>query len=435
MSVGLPPRVLKARLQLMLHHPFLATAVAQLPLVNAEAMDWCKTMATDGYFIYVNPIFCEKQRDAHLQFIFAHEVLHCVLGHIDRRQDRDRKLWNIAIDYATNGLLVQVGFAQPQNGLYNPFFNAMTAEGIYENLKNTADQKRLRNGETQTDEDLELSYKVSNGKEGETEGSEEDLREKQDQQSTNRRFMVEMGKAPNGFDIHVEQTDSAGAEVRTGKFPTTEERKRLRLKLSRELVNKLPGKEAGRWLSEVEAATESQVSWEQLLAHFMSGIRRSDYRLFPFNKKHLYRGIYLPSLGVPGPDHIVVAVDTSGSMSDQVLSRILKEIDQLRSVTECLITVIQCDAEIQKVERFEAFESPAVTRSGVFVGRGGTDLCKPFQWIENQYKEEGMVLDALIYMTDGYGQTPKNAPNYPVLWIMPKDNHLKPDFGSIIEIA
>jgi len=42
----------------MLRHPFLASATARYPLVNAEEMDWCDTMATDGYYIYVNPGFC-----------------------------------------------------------------------------------------------------------------------------------------------------------------------------------------------------------------------------------------------------------------------------------------------------------------------------------------------------------------------------------------
>ena len=37
--------------------------------------------------------------------VLAHEVLHNVLGHIERRRERNLVKWNIAIDHATNLLL------------------------------------------------------------------------------------------------------------------------------------------------------------------------------------------------------------------------------------------------------------------------------------------------------------------------------------------
>jgi hypothetical protein len=51
----LPPRIMRSRLQLMLNHPYLAAALARLPVVNAAELGWCETMATDGYHIFVNP--------------------------------------------------------------------------------------------------------------------------------------------------------------------------------------------------------------------------------------------------------------------------------------------------------------------------------------------------------------------------------------------
>src|SRR5262249_19889013 len=58
MTQELTPRILRARMQLMLVHPYLAAALARLPVVNAAGLEWCDTMATDGYYIYVNPSFC-----------------------------------------------------------------------------------------------------------------------------------------------------------------------------------------------------------------------------------------------------------------------------------------------------------------------------------------------------------------------------------------
>ena len=97
-----------------------------------------------------------------------------------------------------------------------------------------------------------------------------------------------------------------------------------------------------------------------------TGLRKDNYRLLPPNKKHLWRGIYLPSLGVPGPDHIVVAIDTSGSMSDRILSEILGEVDRLRSISQCSMTLIQCDAKIQKVEHFDECEETQFERKKMY---------------------------------------------------------------------
>src|SRR5262249_28092125 len=107
MSDALPSKVQRARLQPMLRHPYPAAALGRLPVVNADELGWCETMATDGYTIYFNSSFCEGLSEDALVGVFAHEVLHCILGHIDRRGSRHRVLWNVAIDHATNLLLKQ----------------------------------------------------------------------------------------------------------------------------------------------------------------------------------------------------------------------------------------------------------------------------------------------------------------------------------------
>src|SRR5262249_33641072 len=112
----LPPRVLRARMQLMLAHPYLACALARLPVVNAAALEWCRTMATDGYSIYVRPPFGGTLREAGIPGVFAHGVLHGVRGPLDRRGDRQRGVWNVAVDHATNLLLTDFGFRLPANG-------------------------------------------------------------------------------------------------------------------------------------------------------------------------------------------------------------------------------------------------------------------------------------------------------------------------------
>lgn len=395
---------MRSRLQLMLRHPYLANAVARLPVVNASDMEWCDSMATDGYYIYVNPDFCERLNEEELTAVIAHEVLHCVLGHIDRRGHRDRRGWNIAIDYAVNLLLVDAGFQLPEDGLFSRKYKGMTAEEIY--------------SEMETQQERQSSDDNGNGKvnDSKSEGSE--------------------GKrSPGGFDDHIDPGDIEGLSTRASEYPTDREKIRLRATLGKELKNKLPGREAGYYAEEISRAGASKVSWQQLLARFFTYLRRDDYRTFPFNHKHLWRELYLPSIGSPGPDHIVIAIDTSGSMGLDELSQALAETDALRATAGCNLTLIQCDSEIQSIKEYDPWELSSRSFEKMrFLGRGGTSLVPPFEWINHNILKVGKSLDAFIYITDGYGSMPEKAPMYPTLWLVPKTGFDDPPFGNLIRI-
>ena len=118
----------------MLDEPYLASAIARFPLINAKDLPWCDTMAVDGFYIYVNPEFCDSLSKDELVFVLAHEVMHCVLGHMDRRGTRDKTIWNYASDYATNLKLIEFGFKMPKVGLVNQKYSGLTSEEIYQDL-------------------------------------------------------------------------------------------------------------------------------------------------------------------------------------------------------------------------------------------------------------------------------------------------------------
>ena len=389
----LPREILQARVKLMLGEPYLASAIARFPVVNAVDMPWCKTMATDGYYIYVNPDFCSDLKTNEIAFVFAHELMHCILGHIDRRGTRDPDLWNQAIDYATNLMLVELGLTMPKMGLFNRKYRGMTAEDIYRQIQDDT--------------------KNQSGKKNRQEGT---------------------GASPSqGWDLHISPGDPRGQAVRAKEFPTGEERKRLRITLTKTMASKLRGVAPGLFEQEISQARGGDVPWRTLVSRFFTGLRQDDYRIFPPNKKHLWRGVYLPSIGTPGPSHIAVAVDTSGSMSDEVLGQILGEIDKLRSVTNCRLTLIQCDAEVQKVEEFEATDETQFERYQ-FYGRGGTAFKPVFNWIAEKAANSFFQLDALIYLTDGFGSFPKKPPSYPLLWIMTEHSQPSVPFGEVIRL-
>jgi predicted metal-dependent peptidase len=240
-------------------------------------------------------------------------------------------------------------------------------------------------------------------------------------------------------DTHVEPSEDAARPFLpvNEPFPSADERRRLRQELAKGLMAKLAGTAAGRALAEVRAATERSVPWEALLRTFFTGIRRTDYRLYPFHRKHLWRGICLPSLGAPGPQHLVVAVDTSGSMSDELLSRIAGELDHLRGMTECKLTMLHFDTCIEHVVVRESYESSEMKKSATFFGRGGTDIRAPFEWLATEARAGRLFppADALVVVTDGFGPMPVREPGLPVLWLTPSAGVQTFPFGTVIPIA
>jgi predicted metal-dependent peptidase len=188
---------------------------------------------------------------------------------------------------------------------------------------------------------------------------------------------------------------------------------------------------------EIERATKPRIPWQHLLARFFSDLRRSDYRTIPFNKKHLWRGIYLPSCGVPGPDHIVLAIDTSGSVSGRELGMFVAELDQLRALTDCRLTLLHCDAAVAKAEESSGREQtvlPAVGGKRWLGGGGGTSFVPAFDWVAQRLRRGEAAPDAFIYCTDGYGTFPPRAPNYPVVWVATPRTRAAFPWGQVIRL-
>jgi predicted metal-dependent peptidase len=395
----------------MLDHPYLATAVVRLPFVDASDQAWCKTMATDGYYIFYNRAFCASLSEPELVFVIAHELFHVVFGHCDRRGHRDPDRWNVAADLAVNLILDDAGLSMPEGVLKDRQYRGLRTEQIYDRLPEDR-VEQLSHGRTQ----LESINRSGNAGTGSDE-------------KRGREFW-------ESFDHHLTPGDPRTRALDAVNPMSTEERSQVRRSLAQNIASQWPGDQPGGMQSELKSATQRTVPWEALLAKFFTGLRRNDYRLYPFNKKHIWRSLYLPSMGAPGPERLIVAIDTSGSMSDDILRRVLSEIDSLRSMTECELSIIQFDTTIEKTQHFDPWESSIFedSRSSRFEirGRGGTDIRVPFQWVEEDVSHSTLRADAVIIMTDGFGPVPEEPPEMPVLWIVPEGGHTQYPFGHVL---
>ena len=153
-------------------------------------------------------------------------------------------------------------------------------------------------------------------------------------------------------------------------------------------------------------------------------------------------GIAMPLPTRPCTDTIVVAVDTSGSVSEAELSQFLSElagcIAQLNP--QCVIT-LPCDAQVydpivladlNNSTDFDAvYESIATEVSEGFRGGGGTSFVPPFDWVRDNGFEH---IDLFVYLTDGYGSAMEDPPSYPVVWCTTGNQEFV-NWGQIVPIT
>ena len=122
--------------------------------------------------------------------------------------------------------------------------------------------------------------------------------------------------------------------------------------------------------------------------------------------------------------HIVVAIDTSGSVEQHELTEMLTEIESIRDTFKpAKLTVIDCDAEIHNVYDIERYDNILDLE---FHGHVGTDFQPVIEYC-NQNQPE-----VLIYFTDMYADDVKDVGEYPILWICTDNNNETQPVGEII---
>ena len=389
--------VLKARIALSLRQPFLASAIMRLPIKDATVYGWCKTMATDGYHIFFKANWVANLRQSEIRGVLAHEVLHVIFQHSSRRVNRDPELWNIAADHAINLLLIEQGFSLPKGGLANYAYRGMSAEKIYSLLP------------------PKTSYALEGTK----------------------RKAGTSDNAENSGEIPAIGTDVLDPDspevvgARDADMPDTAQLNEICSTLRDDAASKLQGNAAGLFKSECTAIEESRIDWRDLLRGWLVDRIKNDWSMWPCSKKHLHRGLYMPSLGIEAPGHIIFAIDTSGSMSNEDLAEIFSEVRVYRETYPCRLTVLQCDAKIQSITTYEEMDGEEIPPKIQLFGRGGTDFRPVFDWID-----ENAVGGYLIYATDGYGSFPEAEQTGGVIWLLSK-NHMKVSefpFGVCVKI-
>lgn len=120
----------------------------------------------------------------------------------------------------------------------------------------------------------------------------------------------------------------------------------------------------------------------------------------------------------------VVAVDTSGSVSEELVHAFLQKTFSILKASESFfsrvdIRIIQCDLEIQNEVRISSQKDLDVALEGLSLrGFGGTDFRPVFEYIDRQrHMGELQQLKGLLYFTDGCGTYPQKKPDYETAFV------------------
>lgn len=409
-----------ARTRLILEKPFLGALVMHLPLVAAGP--WCRTTGTDAKAFYYNPEFIAPLDLDQTQFMLAHEALHCALGHFARRHHRMKHRWDVACDHAVNLLLAAEGMKAPEGALFNRLYENLTAEEIYPLIQQGSSEKTLDHhlfdgmgdedqGKGEGESDVEQT--AGGGRQGEQRQSGESGGGRE--RRGGGQGKEEQPEQDAGLDEESRERPSR-LQQRPPDEPGLSEKEEMAAQWRQRLASVAQqARQAGRlgesWMRVLDELLQPKLPWRMLLARYMMSMARDDYS---FQRPSRREGeALLPSL-YSDEVNVVVALDTSGSVSDEEMREFVGEIDALKGQVRARVTLHACDERLSEHGPwvFQSWDPLALPRA--VSGGGGTRFTPVFEWVER----DNLRPDLLLYFTDAEGEFPPHAPAYPVIWLV-----------------
>ena len=420
--------MLKARtMMVMLGYKLQAGLAMQLDLIEDLTID---TAGTNGKCLRFNPHFVLSLTFKQVVFLFLHEVKHVLLLHMFRRNGRDPEGWNTACDHQINLTLIdeKIGEFIPE-GLADPRFKGMASERIYaiEQREKPADPPPADDGDSGDDGDGDSGDAGDSGDDGSDAGDSGGNDSGNDQGRT---------YGPDDVPTFAEAIAN-GTLGRVLDAPgDAQEVKELKTELNREItIAVMAAKQAGDVsaddLRAINGRNDSVVEWSDILDDQLAQIGSDTMQTW--SKKNRMFDEYLPGNVRLGFDHLVIGVDTSGSMDERELKLSVSEAIAIAEKYCPRVTFIPCDRRInpKSVQEFDAGNFPESADDITLTGGGGTDPQPVFDWIE----EQGETPDALIFFTDGYVNKWPDEVAYPVIWAITGYNPVHPTTGRVVELV
>jgi predicted metal-dependent peptidase len=402
-------RVQKAKITMM-RDPKFALWSGILMVGRTSVVDNIPTACTNGRDERYGRKFVASLKDPELNFVVLHENLHKAFRHLTtwkKLHDEDNQLANAACDYVINLKLKDIDpyektIAMPRftdgpnkgkpMGLVDERFRGMHAKQVFDLLKQ--EQEEGNSGDC-------------GGSGGEDDGEGQ------------------------GFDEH----DWDGA-----KEMTEAQKKELEREIDQAIRQgvmahqKIAGTGAGGLDRDLLDLLEPKVDWREMLREFVkatcSAKDTSSWRRV--NRRFLSTGTYMPSLIGEKVGHLVVAVDTSGSVGQDELSGFLTEVRGIaEEVKPSQVDLIYWDSEVAAHEEYTETMVGDIINSTKPKGGGGTSPSCVSQYL----KDKRIEPECIIVLTDGYvGNDWGHEWTAPVLWAIVGGNDCVAANGKTIHV-
>ena len=351
--------------------------------------------------------------------VIKHMLLHVVFRHLFRQADRNEKIYDLAADLVVNQLVAPLplpdGFLNLDDFPELDLVPDQTLDHYYEKL-------------------IELLRKMekSGGRTGES-GTENEQGEGGREQKKDRDWSEtgapKSASALAGYLNNNLADDHGGWS--DGKDQTHD--KMARYSVESSILTAKDRTSAREWgsmpsqilaqFSEIMEERQPKLDWKRALRIFCAATGKT--RIRHTVKRVSKRFGTRPGVKIQRFQRLLIAVDTSGSVEDEMLEEFFTEIHGIWQAGAS-VTIVECDAEIHRDYEYLG------KRPRTVEGRGGTEFEPVFEWMQDQRR-----FDGLLYLTDGYAPEPTTPPSCRMLWVIPEDcapdaQHLP--FGKVLEL-
>ena len=381
----------KASKELMLKEPFYGMFLIML---NKQ---WNNKVPTAGvslnginYQLYINEEYWENLTLVERVELLKHEILHIGFFHLtDFDHLSNKEIANIAHDLEINQFLNRDNL--PPGGMFLDLFpelNLLPKQGskyYYDKLM----QGKQNPGQCPNLDKLMEAMACSGDQEGEGQGEIE-----LDVNGKPKRV-----KLPN----HDTWEEFENLDEATKKLIKTQTEHIL--KEVADQVEKSRGNIPGEFVEILQRITQldpPRFNWRGYLRRFIGGSIKTTTKMS--RHKPNFRFLDNPGIKNKQKRHILVALDTSGSVSTKELEEFMHEMHHInRTGTD--ITLIECDTAISYIGKFDPKKDVKIH------GRGGSSFVPVTDYYDQNWKK----YNCLIYFTDGEASAPEKCRG-PVLW-------------------
>lgn len=389
-------RLITARVGLLLRASFFGNLATRLRLVNAD--EWCSTAATDGRHFYYNSRFINLLKPKEVEFLFGHEVLHCVYDHFGRRGNRHPQLFNVANDYCVNSDLKKhhIGqFITSVPCLYDSKYDGLSSEEIYDILYENIEKISI-----------------------------DDLMD---------RLLDEHMDEEDEFGSSESDSDDSGSPRQKGRPKLSQaERDQIREEIKEAIISAASTcDDAGKLPSGVKRIlqnlTEPKMNWRELVRMQLESTIKSDYTWLRPSRKGWHMDAVMPGMQTDPMIDIAVSLDASGSITEFMLKDFLSEVGGIMEQFKAYrIHVVTFDTRTYNPKQYDSENLDSIADYEI-QGGGGTD----FDCVFDYFKENQIEPKRHIMFTDGLPCGSWGDENYcDTLFIIHGNSTVVPPWGQ-----